>query len=211
MTTLFELDNDVQSRLSQITVSQLQSMIRAGILQEGAPVELIDGLLFWKDRQDKTGDLTTVGPRHAEVLGLLGDLLYDATRKLPVHVRNQLPVRLNNVEQPEPDLAIVAGSRRDYADEHPGPDSLLIVIEVADSSLAWDRTCKLPMYARTGIPCYGIVNLDEDCVEIYQIPHPSVRDYGQKTVFHPGETILFDVVGCSIPLAIDDFLTVARP
>jgi Uma2 family endonuclease len=181
-------------------------MIEQGILPEGAPIELIDGLLVRKDRRDKGGSIMTVGPRHSLVVGELADRLRDLLRGVNAHVRDQLPITMGDVQEPEPDVAVALGTRRDYRGHHPGPEAVPLVIEVADSSLALDRREKLPRYAAAGIPTYWIVNLNDDIVEVYTRPRPQEAKYEHRTDFRPGDAISLEIVGTTIDVAVDDIL-----
>jgi Uma2 family endonuclease len=83
-------------------------------------------------------------------------------------VRAQLPLAVDDRSEPEPDIAVVVGSPRDYRDSH--PKTALLVVEVADSSVEFDRTRKLAMYARNGIEEYWILNLEARALEVYRQP-----------------------------------------
>ena len=192
--------------LEPLTVQQYHAMIEQGILPEGAPIELIDGLLVRRDRRDKGGSIMTVGPRHALVLGELADRLRDLLRGAGAHIRDQLPITLGELQEPEPDVAVVLGNRRDYRGHHPGPGAIPLVVEVADSSLALDRREKLPRYAAAGIATYWIVNLSEEIIEVYTRPQPQEARYEHRTEFRPGETISFEIVGMTIDIGVDDIL-----
>lgn len=156
-------------RLAPLTVDQYEAMIAQGILPEGEPIELIDGLLVPKDRSAAGGDPMTVGPEHQLVVKKLTRLAprFDA---LGCHLSIQGPVRLPPQDEPEPDAAVVAGAPEDYLRRHPGPAEVWSVIEVADSSLARDRTTKLRIYAAAGIQQYVIVNLVDRRVEVHEEP-----------------------------------------
>lgn len=85
-------------------------------------------------------------------------------------VRTQLPLRLGPRSKPEPDVAVVAGEIRDYAREH--PQTAVLVIEISDSTLAYDRGVKASLYARAGIADYWIVNLVDRVLEVHRLPAP---------------------------------------
>jgi Uma2 family endonuclease len=85
-------------------------------------------------------------------------------------VRVQLPLALNGKSMPEPDIAVVTGAIRDYAQKH--PRTALLIIEVADSTLAYDRTTKGALYARAGIAEFWILNLIDRVLEVYRQPGP---------------------------------------
>ncbi|MEZ4713686.1 MAG: Uma2 family endonuclease, partial [Caldilineaceae bacterium] len=85
------------------------------------------------------------------------------------HIRSQDPITLSNSE-PEPDVAIIQGDIRRYVERHPSADETPLVVEVSDSTLEQDRNTKMRIYAQAQIPVYWIVNLVEDCVEVYANP-----------------------------------------
>jgi len=202
--TLVEQAFDVTSAtLEPLTVEQYHAMIEQGILLEGSPIELIDGLLVRKDRRDKGGSIMTVGPRHANTIVRLSRLLESLVDGQQAHSRSQQPVTLDGTNEPEPDVSLVLGDFDDYDKHHPGPGAIALVVEVADSSLSFDRTEKLPKYAAAGIPFYWIVNLNNDTVEVYALPQPQLRTYQSDRLFQRGDQML--------EVAVDDFLAAPLP
>jgi len=88
-------------------------------------------------------------------------------------VRSQVPVALGDEEtpsEPQPDIAVVIGSWRDYGTRTPQAADIRLIVEVADSSLSFDRTVKASLYAVAGVPEYWIVNLVDKCLEVYRDP-----------------------------------------
>src|SRR5947208_7249188 len=144
--------------LEPLTIEQVEQMIKHGILQDGAPLELIDGLLVRKDRSARGEDPMTHNPAHAACLSRLLHALA-TIQTMGFHLRCQLPVALLPTRAPEPDLAIIRGAPEDYRGRHPGPNDIAAVFEVADSSLEFDRTTKLQLNAAEGISIYLILNL----------------------------------------------------
>ena len=122
------------------------------------PVELIGGQLIVAEPK---------GSYHTTSVDRVDDAFRAALREGWI-VRNEKPIALDDDSEPEPDVAIVPGGRADYRDVHPGRPAL--VIEVADSSLAFDRLDKGSLYARGGVTDYWIVNLIDRVVEIYRDP-----------------------------------------
>jgi Uma2 family endonuclease len=123
-------------------------------------LELLDGLLVVREPQ---------GSRHAAAVAAARELLAAAFGP-GHHVRGQAPIALDDVSEPEPDLAVVRGAPWDYRDSH--PSTPLLVVEVADSMLALDRRYKGGLYARAGIAEYWIVNLVDVVLEVYREPMP---------------------------------------
>ena len=135
-------------------------LIEAGIFGPEDRVELLDGLLVAHEPQ---------GGRHATVVGLVRVALEKAFGS-GYHVREEKPIALDERSEPEPDVAVVPGRRRDYLTAHPSRP--VLVVEVAETSLALDRVRKGGLYARAGIPDYWVVNLISDVLEVYRQPGP---------------------------------------
>ncbi len=155
-----------------LNVEQYHSMRETGILAEDAPVELIDGLLVYKDR----GGALPVSPLHAFVTHRMARLA-PALEERGCHLRLENPITLPPSHEPEPDGAVVQGRPEDYLERHPGPGDVLCVIEVSDSSLRNDRTIKQSIYAAAGIAQFIIVNLVEGRIEVYEDPNVAERGY----------------------------------
>ncbi len=207
--TLVEKLADATSTVVEpLTIEQYHAMIREGILVEGAPIELVDGLLVRIDRRDKEGDIMTVGPRHTLMVGHVADLLRAllATyiRDERFHVREQQPITLNGMQEPEPDVAVAVGKRSDYPGHHPGPGTIPLVIEVADSSLETDCGRKCEHYATAGIPHYWVINLRDNRVQCYVQPRPTNGEYCYSTSFQKGHTLSFECAGQTFELSVDD-------
>ena len=160
----------------RFTVDEFQRMAQTGILDEDARVELLDGQIV---------EMSPIGPRHAGCVRLLIRLLSRAADRVMIDVQN--PVVLGTYAAPQPDLAILRLRADDYAHAHPGPDDILLVIEVADTSVATDRERKLPLYATAGIPEAWLVNLPEDVIEIHREPRNGI--YTVRQIIRRGETL----------------------
>jgi Uma2 family endonuclease len=174
--------------LLPLTVDQYHRMIASGILREGEPTELIDGILVRKDRSDRGGNPISHGPRHSLTLKRLERLLR-GVEGFGCHLHVQLPVTLGDVQEPEPDLSVVRGDPEDYEGRHPGPEDIVAVVEVSDSSLEYDRTTKQRLYAEAGIGLYWIVNLVDGQIEVCEQPLPKQGRYAKRTDCQPGETV----------------------
>ena len=166
----------------RLSVAQYHEMARAGVLKSGEPVELLEGVLVRK--------MTKHSP-HRFATQSLRDLI---PPMLPAgwFVDDQEPITTEDSE-PEPDLAIYRGSRRDYLaqDRHPGPEDTCLVIEIGDSTIVDDQTTKNRIYARAGVVCYWIVNIPERRIEVYTSPTGPVAmpSYQQRQDFVPGQEI----------------------
>ncbi len=174
-----------------ITVEQYHRMIELGILVEGEQAELLDGFLVRKVRSHAGEDPTTVGHHHQWVIDQLTDLLLPLADKKGYRLRTQAPLSLPPDGEPEPDAAIVTRPPHGYRERHPGPSDVVIVIEVADSSLQRDRVTKMRIYADHGVGQYIIINLPERVVEEYTQPIAGQGRYAQCSLKHRGEVVDF--------------------
>jgi len=157
-------------------------MIDAGVLTPGDQVELVDGEIV---------AVTPQKSRHATAVSLVESALRQGFGE-GYHVRSQLPLALDPVSEPEPDVAVVPGTARDYRDAH--PSTALLIVEVADSTLQFDRTTKASVYARAGIADYWVLNLVDAVVEAHRNPQrtsdaPSVWRYASVERYTAGERI----------------------
>ncbi len=150
----------VQRRL--FTVADYHKMRDSGIIGEDDRVELLEGEIV---------QMTPVGSEHAACVSRLNRLFLRAAETAAI-VRVQDPVRLGDLSELQPDLALVRPRPDFYRQAHPGPEDVLLLVEVADTSGAYDRQVKLPLYARAGIPEVWIVDLQAQVVEIHRGPSP---------------------------------------
>jgi len=139
--------------------TEFDRLVNLGVF-EGEPLELLGGQLVVAEPQ---------GSYHASAIDKVG---YAVRALVPIgwFVRVQAPVSLDEESEPEPDLAVVPGHPGDYRESHPAHP--VLVIEVAEASLAFDRTRKGSLYARAAIPEYWIVNLIDRILEVYRDPEP---------------------------------------
>ena len=181
--TVFKVPTDP---IWQLSIVQYHQMIALGILTDDDPVELLEGWLVTKMPKNPPHRLTTQLTREAISALLPAGYYVDA----------QEPIT-TDASEPEPDVMIVRGQRRDYRDRHPGPQDIVLVIEVSDTTLQRDRTLKKPIYARGGIPVYWIINLPERQIECYTNPSGPAEypDYQHRQDYQSTD---------AIPLAISD-------
>jgi Uma2 family endonuclease len=145
-------------RTRRFTRAEYDRLVDRGFFDEDEPIELLDGLLVVKEPQ---------GARHVAAVGLVRKALERAFGPRH-HVRDAKPVALDDASEPEPDLAVVKGRIREYADAH--PSAPVLVVEVSQASLGTDRRRKARLYARAGLREYWIVNLVDDLLEVYRDP-----------------------------------------
>ncbi len=172
-------DVEVDGRpLRRFRVDEYHRLIETGVLHEDERVELIDGVIVAMAPQ---------GIPHSFVIQELTRIL---VRQLgdEFRVRPQLPATLDEWNEPEPDFTIVRATAATRRHKH-HPDHALIVIEVADSSLRYDRKRKGPLYARRAIPEYWIVNVAEETVEVYRDPDAAAQRYRITDVYRPEQTV----------------------
>lgn len=160
----------------RFTVSDYYRMGEAGLFPPGARVELLEGEII---------DMIPIGPFHSGVVNHLADF-FSTNHHGRWLVTNQNPVRLNRHSEPQPDIVLVRRDPDFYTGRHPLPEDVLLLVEVAESSLDYDRREKLAAYGKAGIEEYWIVNLPDRCVEIHREPH--FTGYASVTILKPGDT-----------------------
>jgi Uma2 family endonuclease len=144
----------------RFTVDEYHQMAAAGILTEDDPVELLDGEII---------EMSPIGDRHAACI-LRGTTIFSARLAGRALVSVQNPVRLSSGSEPEPDIALLRPRADFYSSGKPGPEDVLLIIEVADTSLVYDRDVKLRFYAESGIREVWIVDLNAARVLVYREP-----------------------------------------
>lgn len=169
-------------RPKRFTVEEYHRMVESGVLDEGSKVELIEGELF---------PMAAMGSRHAACIDRLNKLL-NAGVPAGVIVRVQCPVSLPDDSEPEPDLALLRPNEDFYASSHPGPEDVLLVIEVSDTTYDFDTKVKLPNYARAGIREVWIVDPGRKTVETHTAP--ATGEYRERRISHPGESFSSEAV-----------------
>lgn len=135
---------------------EYERLIELGVFHEDEPIELLDGELVVREPK---------GSRHETAVALVEDALRRAFGAGWL-VRVGAPLALDDVSEPEPDVSVVRGAARDYRDAHPARAAL--VVEVAESSLMFDRKQKAAAYARNGIAEYWIINLTDRVLEVHR-------------------------------------------
>ncbi|MEN0109913.1 MAG: Uma2 family endonuclease [Planctomycetota bacterium] len=164
---------------ARFTLDHYEHLVACGAFESGYEkrVELLWGTLT---------EMAPIGPPHADNVDGLMTWSVAATANKPIRVRIQQPIRLPSSEsEPEPGISWV--KEQSYAARHPNPDEVLLVIEVADTSLETDRGPKLAAYAEAGIAEYWIVNRQDRVVEVCR--SPSGRSYDERRVVKPGEPL----------------------
>lgn len=144
------------------TVEEYHRIAQAGILGEDDRAELIDGEIV---------EMAPIGARHAAVVARLTQLFSEQVeRRAIVWIQN--PIRLGGYSEPQPDVSVLQPQEDFYASAHPGPEDILLIVEVAEASAEYDREVKVPLYARFRIPEVWLVNLEDEVAEVYREPSP---------------------------------------
>ncbi|MGH8580731.1 MAG: Uma2 family endonuclease [Gammaproteobacteria bacterium] len=162
-------------RRHRLTVADYHLIGNAGIVSENDRVELIEGEII---------DMAPIGSEHAAVVRRLVRL-FDRIIGEQAIVSAQDPIWLSSFSEPEPDIALLRYREDFFRHAHPRPDDVLLIVEVADTSLRYDREVKLPLYARHGILEVWIVDLENRCLHMFR--EPAEGGYKQvQTTDHPG-------------------------
>ncbi|MGD9894470.1 MAG: Uma2 family endonuclease [Dehalococcoidia bacterium] len=177
----------------RLTVDDYHRMAKAGILHEDDRVELIEGELI---------EMATIGSYHfTSVNNLNQEFSGRSSGRFIVSVQN--PVRVSRHSEPRPDIALLRPRADKYAGGLPGPEDVLLIVEVSDPTVAADRRVKLPLYAAAGIPEAWLVNIPRRSIEVHREPRGG--RYQQVTVFRKGERIALLLL-LDVTVAVEDIL-----
>ncbi len=184
----------VRAETRKFSVKEYHRMVEAGILGEDDRVELIEGEII---------EMPPIGSRHALCVDtLMSTLVQQLAGRAWVRVQN--PLRLAGDSEPEPDLVLARLPRERYRHAPPGPHDVILVVEVADSSLIYDRVGKLALYAAASIPEYWIVDLVRNRIEVHR--NPGAGGYAATVVVERGglvSPLTFPDVEISVDILID--------
>lgn len=165
------------------TRQEYERFVRLGAFGPDDRLELIGGEIVNK--------MASMDTPHATSILLTTEQLRVAF-PVGVQIRVQLPLAVSDHSEPEPDIAVVAGTLRDFEDNH--PTTALLVVEVADTSLAYDRSAKAALYAKAGIGDYWLLNMNERRLEAHRQPQampnrPLGYGYAQVTNYDETQTV----------------------
>lgn len=169
----------------RFSVAEYEEMIQSGIIKEDDNVELLEGWIVEK---------MTKNPSHTLCVGLVNDAIAGLSLK-GWFINLEQPIMTDDSE-PEPDISVIQGQRRDYRSRKPQAADIAFVVEVADTSLPDDRQWKLGIYARAGIGIYWIVNLRARRIEVYTEPYTDETKSGYR------EETFFGAID-AVPVVID--------
>lgn len=176
----------------RFTVEAFERLGQLGILDDNVRVELIDGEII---------QMSAMGDRHVRCVNRLNRRLFMALgERVIISIQN--PLVLSTNDEPQPDVAVLQPSAEDHLG-NPCPADVLFVVEVSDSTLRYDQSVKLPLYARSGIPELWIADLTGETITRYAAPEQG--RYSSMTSFHRGESITSYVLP-DLTLLVDDLL-----
>jgi Uma2 family endonuclease len=175
----------VQMQKRLFTVQEYHLMGDAGIFSNNERVELIEGEII---------EMAAIGTRHASSVKRLIAVFSDLERKRAI-IGAQDPIQLTERTEPQPDVVLLQPRADYYATAHPVPSEVLLLVEVSDSTVDFDRDVKVPNYARSGIQEVWLWDLEVNCLEVYR--DPTANGYTSIHKFERGEIVS--------PLAFPEF------
>ncbi len=177
----------------KFTVQQYHRMMESGILCEDERVELIRGEIV---------EMAPIGERHAAYIRRLNPLFAEKlSQRVLVDIQN--PVKLNDASEPQPDVALLRPRPDFYESRHPQAEDIFLIVEVADTTTQSDREIKIPLYAEGGIPEVWLVNIREQCLEVYRTP--SAEGYQVVKKLQRGQKISLQAFP-DVEIAVDEIL-----
>lgn len=177
----------------RFTIDEYNRLAELGFFHEDDRVELIRGEII---------PMAAKGTLHSTFSRRLIRELSKLIANLGT-LQSQDPISIRPDSEPEPDIAILKNKDDDYLNSHPTPQDVLLLIEIADSTLKYDQEIKLPLYAQGGISDYWIFNLIEKCLETYSELYQDLQNkfgYRRKVIYLPNEIV---TLPCFSELALD--------
>ena len=181
-----------QPRRLRFSVDEYYKMIELGMLKDYEKAEIIEGELIQK---------MPIGDKHASIVDVLNRFFIKNVSD-DVRVRIQNPIRLTDYDEPEPDIVLADLTKYD-GKRHPRPPEILLIVEVSDSTLKYDRDTKLSLYAEAEIPEVWIVNLKNDIIEVHQKPSSGIYQLAQ--IFKGGDVLKSESLS-NLELEVDKIL-----
>lgn len=193
MTTITELEKAATVKPKRFRVEEFRKMTEIGILPEESGWEIIDGYLI---------DKMTIGSKHASIVKRLNKILTNLVGNQAV-ISIQDPIHINDYNEPEPDVALLAPRKDFYSKSHPMPTDVLLLIEVSDSTIEYDREVKKMLYAEAEIQEFWLINLKNNTVEVYS--QPKNGSYYSTRILEAGETIKLTTIE-NLQLSVEEIL-----
>ncbi|MCD9188849.1 MAG: Uma2 family endonuclease [Pyrinomonadaceae bacterium] len=177
----------------QFTVDDFNAMTEQGMFRPTDRLELIEGEII---------EISPIGRLHARCVDLLNHFLNKYTAE-NVIIRAQSPIILDDLSEPQPDISILRFQADFYKQSHPKAADILLIIEVSDSTVEYDRTLKFPKYASAKIPEAWLINLEAERIEVHSNPKENI--YGMVKIYQRGEEVLSETMP-ELKLKADDIL-----
>lgn len=174
----------------RFSVDEYHRIADAGLFGDNDHVELVEGEII---------DMAPIASRHAACVNRLNRLLVSRLGERAI-VSVQSPVRLGDLSEPQPDVAVLSPRSDFYAGSHPGPADVVVVVEVADTTVGWDRGVKVPLYGRAGVVEVWVVDLAAERVEVSR--RPGADGYAESHRAGRGDQL--EVLGVSV--GVDEIL-----
>lgn len=193
MTTVVQTEKVSPPTMKRFRAEDFRKMTEVGILPEESGWEVIDGYLI---------DKMSIGSKHAGTVKKLNKFLTKSVGNITL-ISVQDPVHIDEYNEPEPDIALLKPREDFYTDSHPTAPDVLLLVEVSDSTVEYDREIKKTLYAAAGIVEYWLVNLQNNTVEVYSQPKNGI--YRLARILESGETIE-TVAVANLKLPIDEIL-----
>lgn len=195
MTTIAEVEKASVSTLARkkFRRDEIYKMVEAGILPEESGWELIDGEIIHR---------ISIGSRHAGIVRKLSKILERKFGDVTL-ISVQNPIHIDEHNEPEPDIALLKPREDFYINSHPTSKDVLLLVEVSDSTLEYDREIKKSLYAKAGIVEFWLVNLQNNTLEVYS--QPKNENYYLARILESGEKIESGTVE-NLTIEIDDIL-----
>ncbi|WP_414622598.1 Uma2 family endonuclease [Calothrix sp. CCY 0018] len=183
----------VQLLRRKFTVEQFHKMAESGILNEDDRVELIRGEII---------EMAAIGLKHAACRRRLN---YFLSQKLgdKVIISIQNAVLRNEISETQPDVVLLKPREDFYASAHPQPKDVFLVIEVADITIKYDREVKIPLYAEESVIEVWLVDINDECIEVYQ--EPANGEYKKVQKFSRGESLIIQAFS-DVNISVDEIL-----
>ena len=179
-------------RRLRFSVDEYYKMIELGMLKDYEKAEIIEGELIQK---------MTIGDRHAAIVNVLNRFFVkNVSDEVLVSIQN--PLRLSDYNEPEPDIVLADLTKFD-GKRHPRPEETLLIVEVSDTTLKYDRDTKLALYAEAEIPEVWIVNIPNEIIEVHQKPGSGI--YQLTQIYKQGESVKSSVLP-NLEIEVDKIL-----
>lgn len=175
------------------TVDDFNAMTEQGMFSPTDRLELIEGEII---------EMSPIGRLHARCVKYLSNFLIQLLGGKAI-IGVQDPIILDDLSEPQPDLSILKFQADFYKQSHPKAADILLIIEVSDSTVEYDRTLKFPKYASAGIPEAWLINLEAERIEVHS--NPKEKTYGMVKIYQRGEEVLSETMP-ELKLKADDIL-----